>query len=250
MAWKRSRLRNTIRDFLYVPAVKKSVEMMPVIRKIYPPWQRTHPIDRLHGIDTGGFVGVEKIHHDKNLIQLINPYGGSQPSIVYTGLAALGDVRNNTFVDLGCGKGRAITVASEFPFRKIVGIELSADLASQNMSSAGRCHGYTAFTMREWRSDKSFGSTETKSTTRIGKHQFMASASTGLEALKRRRPGLPIAPRRRLTSDAGSWRCRQTGWPTEWHQQAWELDDTGKAERLLRNLARRLDREAPGVVRA
>ena len=30
-------------------------------------------------------------------------------------------------------------------------------------------------------------------------------------------------------------------------EQAWELDDADKAERLLRNLARRLDQEAPGV---
>ena len=30
-------------------------------------------------------------------------------------------------------------------------------------------------------------------------------------------------------------------------RQAWELDDADKAERLLRNLARRLEHEAPGV---
>ena len=30
-------------------------------------------------------------------------------------------------------------------------------------------------------------------------------------------------------------------------RQAWELDDGDKVERLLRNLARRLDQEAPGV---
>ncbi len=30
-------------------------------------------------------------------------------------------------------------------------------------------------------------------------------------------------------------------------RQAWELDDVGKAEQLLRNLARRLEQEAPGV---
>jgi putative transposase len=30
-------------------------------------------------------------------------------------------------------------------------------------------------------------------------------------------------------------------------RQAWELDDPDKAERLLRNLARRLEQEAPGV---
>jgi putative transposase len=33
-------------------------------------------------------------------------------------------------------------------------------------------------------------------------------------------------------------------------RQAWELDDAGKAEKLLRNLARRLEREAPGVAGA
>jgi putative transposase len=31
-------------------------------------------------------------------------------------------------------------------------------------------------------------------------------------------------------------------------RQAWELDDTDKAEHLLRNLARRFDQRAPGVV--
>ena len=30
-------------------------------------------------------------------------------------------------------------------------------------------------------------------------------------------------------------------------RQAWELDDANKAERLLRNLARRLEQEAPGI---
>jgi transposase-like protein len=33
-------------------------------------------------------------------------------------------------------------------------------------------------------------------------------------------------------------------------RQAWELDDAGKAEKLLRNLARTLEREAPGVTGA
>ena len=30
-------------------------------------------------------------------------------------------------------------------------------------------------------------------------------------------------------------------------RQAWELDDADKAERLIRNLARRLKQQAPGV---
>jgi hypothetical protein len=30
-------------------------------------------------------------------------------------------------------------------------------------------------------------------------------------------------------------------------RQAWELDDAEKAERLIRNLARKLEQQAPGV---
>jgi len=50
------------------------------------------------------------------------------------------------FVDFGSGKGRAVLLASEFPFRQIVGIELSPDLcriAAENVrnykSATQRC---------------------------------------------------------------------------------------------------------------
>ena len=33
-------------------------------------------------------------------------------------------------------------------------------------------------------------------------------------------------------------------------RQAWEMDDADKAEKLIRNLARRLEGEAPGVSRS
>lgn len=41
-----------------------------------------------------------------------------------------------TFIDIGCGKGRALIVAAQYPFRQIVGVEYSAELAeacSQNL---------------------------------------------------------------------------------------------------------------------
>ena len=51
-----------------------------------------------------------------------------------------------TFVDLGSGKGRALLMASEYPFRKIVGVELIAELhraAEENIrayhSATQRC---------------------------------------------------------------------------------------------------------------
>jgi hypothetical protein len=43
-----------------------------------------------------------------------------------------------TFVDMGSGKGRALLVASEFPFAKIVGIELSESLHQTALENTGR----------------------------------------------------------------------------------------------------------------
>ena len=39
------------------------------------------------------------------------------------------DVRGTTFIDLGCGKGRALLLASDYPFAKIVGVELVPEWA-------------------------------------------------------------------------------------------------------------------------
>ena len=90
-----------------------------------------HPFDGEYGTDTSGFVPVEELDQLEHEAVRVHarPYGGSQPSIVGTALAALGPLDLFTFVDLGCGKGRPLLVASEFPFREIVGVELSAPLA-------------------------------------------------------------------------------------------------------------------------
>jgi SAM-dependent methyltransferase len=46
-------------------------------------------------------------------------------------LSVIPDPERRTFVDLGCGKGRALVIASEFPFKSIFGVELSPDLVAQ-----------------------------------------------------------------------------------------------------------------------
>jgi len=47
-----------------------------------------------------------------------------------------------TFVDLGCGKGRALLLASSFPFKQIIGVELSPQL-----------HHTSLLNIRRFRSD-------------------------------------------------------------------------------------------------
>jgi len=138
METSKSFLRKWARFFLFLPSVKFCLRKIPALQRIYAPLWGVHPIDRELGIETSGLVGTEEIHRDKQLVKLISPYIGSQPSIVRKGLSELGDCAEYTFVDFGCGKGRAVAVASEFPFRSILGVELSSSLASTARSNASR----------------------------------------------------------------------------------------------------------------
>ena len=73
---------------------------------------------------------VNAITADEAMRNNINLYIGSQPSIMRRALAALGPVEQYGFLDLGCGKGRPLIVATEFPFRAITGVEFSPALAA------------------------------------------------------------------------------------------------------------------------
>lgn len=56
-------------------------------------------------------------------------YVPTTASVIYEILGSLPiEPHKSVFVDMGSGKGRALLVASEFPFAKIVGIELMEDL--------------------------------------------------------------------------------------------------------------------------
>jgi SAM-dependent methyltransferase len=51
------------------------------------------------------------------------------------------DPADSTFVDLGCGKGRALVVAAEFGWRRLVGVEYDPELAAraqENVDSYSR----------------------------------------------------------------------------------------------------------------
>jgi SAM-dependent methyltransferase len=123
-------IKEILRIALYAPAVKAAIEVIPGLRRIYSPWGRSHPFDKFYGVDTSGFVPREKIHTDQKLAAAISGYAGSQPGVIRSALSALGDTRDYVFIDIGCGKGRAAIAASEFPFREIIGVELSAELAN------------------------------------------------------------------------------------------------------------------------
>ena len=85
--------------------------------------------DERYGVDTGGFIQLNRLRIPGTSWEYGVPYWGIDPEVFAHMLGSLAiDHAAFTFVDFGSGKGRAVLLASEFPFRKIVGIEFSADL--------------------------------------------------------------------------------------------------------------------------
>lgn len=124
----------------FARGVKKYLERIPYVRRLYSGWSKLHPFDVSHGTDTSGYVSVEGITGDTLLRRQINPYAASQPSIVRAALKTLPSPQDYSFIDLGCGKGRVTVIASELPFKQIIGVELSPELANVARSNSAKVH--------------------------------------------------------------------------------------------------------------
>jgi len=130
-----------VQRVLFVPRIRRVASYIPILRGVYSGCFRRHPIDLEHGTETSGFVDADRLQPDAALASELNPYMGSQPSIVRRALQTLGTTNGYTFVDIGCGKGRAMIVATEFDFDAIVGYEISIELvriANENAAVMAR----------------------------------------------------------------------------------------------------------------
>jgi SAM-dependent methyltransferase len=97
---------------------------------------QTHPFDERYGVDTSGLIGGGELRSGHRNDVFNTAYYGMAPSRFQQVLERWivdpthGAVENYSFVDLGCGKGRAVMMASEVDFREAVGVELHAPLAA------------------------------------------------------------------------------------------------------------------------
>jgi SAM-dependent methyltransferase len=97
------------------------------------PTQETSSFDREHGVDTDGeldgWVYLSDLEiSSPNWIHGTN-YTPIEPERFRMILSCLAlRFEDFVFVDFGSGKGRALLLASEFPFKRIVGIEFSPEL--------------------------------------------------------------------------------------------------------------------------
>ncbi len=111
-------------------SVRRLITKIPGLGFLYPSgWDLIHPFDRFHGTDTSGVVSEKDLPANAIARNYAVGYAGSQPSVLRSALAELPKLEDYTFVDLGCGKGRPLLVASEFSFQDIIGVDLSSPLA-------------------------------------------------------------------------------------------------------------------------
>jgi SAM-dependent methyltransferase len=113
-----------------------------------------HPYDVLTGCDTSGMIHWRRLGAEGTDYQPVDPdvFRATMAHVIddieltndhinqdSNGRAAEG-VAEFTLVDLGCGKGRALLLAEEYDFKKIIGVDFSARLAriaSRNAAKVG-----------------------------------------------------------------------------------------------------------------
>jgi SAM-dependent methyltransferase len=111
------------------------------IRRFDDWFRRRQPIDVQYNIRTSGAISSEVPYRSADAAADRNFYVGSQPGVIRQSLALVPDPQRTVLLDLGCGKGRVLAVASEIGFREILGVELSpvvAAIAQDNVAKVQR----------------------------------------------------------------------------------------------------------------
>src|SRR5215211_9232119 len=90
---------------------------------------RCRVFDWQHGISTCGDAQVADLTLVGNNTAHAVHYHASHPKFLFEVFSSLEiDYASHTFLDFGSGKGRALFVASEFPFAEIIGVEVATEL--------------------------------------------------------------------------------------------------------------------------
>lgn len=95
-----------------------------------------HPFDLANGVQTSGLIPGRFLKTGHSHDRHSTAYFGVAPSVFHTLLKRwqrtkpVARIKDFTFLDLGAGMGRALLLASEYPFRRVIGVELNPTLAS------------------------------------------------------------------------------------------------------------------------
>jgi len=109
--------------------------------RIFPRKPPTHPFDLQHGVETSGLHYQWQLPSNHDSARHVTAYWGTHPSLFEKIISRWKQtvaipVESYHFIDIGCGKGRALLMASETPFASITGIDLHqtlTDVARSNI---------------------------------------------------------------------------------------------------------------------
>ena len=87
--------------------------------------------DERWGTDTFAIRELHTLAVDRSLATHARRYQASNGAGFPEWIASLGiDPTKHSFIDYGCGKGRAVFEAAQFPFARLIGVEFSAELVA------------------------------------------------------------------------------------------------------------------------
>jgi SAM-dependent methyltransferase len=124
-------MREEIGRLLHELGRRKKAAWPRMEEGLYRSFRAVHPFDERFGVETSGLIYELPSGHQHDLHN--NGYFAVAPSVFHAIMRAMLeqlhlDFQRFRFVDLGSGKGRALLLASDYPFREIVGVELSPEL--------------------------------------------------------------------------------------------------------------------------
>jgi SAM-dependent methyltransferase len=104
--------------------------------EFFPP---VHPFDQAKGVDTSGRLSLRRLGVASPNRSHGRSYQGVEPGRFSDAMKEIhADFSLYTFVDLGAGKGRALIMAHELHFGRLIGVEFSPQLAAiaeQNLTT-------------------------------------------------------------------------------------------------------------------
>src|ERR1700682_2847233 len=115
-------------------------EQTPARRRRRERWMQSElEFDRTFGVRTAGTIGLANLAISSSNRQYAHGYQATSGVVLGEMLSAVPeDLSDFVFIDFGSGLGRALLIASEYPFRAIRGVEFSPELhkiAVENISS-------------------------------------------------------------------------------------------------------------------
>jgi SAM-dependent methyltransferase len=119
-------------------------------RKAWRDFEDQDGFDRRYGTDTTAMLGPADFGHTSENVRYASLYRATLPR-TFERIIGTMKIRHQDFifVDFGSGKGRTLLLASEFPFKRIIGVEFSPalhEIAQKNVgiyrSATQKCNQF------------------------------------------------------------------------------------------------------------